>query len=264
MSNRLLGILAGGALLLGGCAGSIWDPNTWADKSRSHDPVLLAVSGPLLVDVSTFSGNVVVNADPRNTFATVKVKLEATQGYGRSVEADVSMDHIQYSADILPTGSGQMLRVRTWTSDAEPWYQRAHVTIDVPSVDGLSVSTANGHVTALNVTGPVEIETSRGDVRVLTRQPLIEPVSISNDYGDIDYRVRGESTGAFDCRAVGGSVDQRARFGRVIVHGGTTSDRLLATLNDGTNPVRMQTKFGDIRIAVVDDPTDVGVLIMTP
>ena len=45
---------------------------------------------------------------------------------------------------------------------------------------------------------------------------------------------------------------------------GTTHDRLLAVLNEGTNPITLRTVDGKIRIAVVPDPTATGTFIIDP
>ncbi len=240
---------------LGGCGGHILKPATWAYKSTTDKPVSRAVSGAVTVDVESFGGDVTINVDPRRTQATVTVKRQATQGFGRMVESAESLAKIRYSVDVIPGEPGEQLQVRTWTSDPEPWFQRAHVTIDVPAVNGVAIRTLKGDVIVENIRGEVEIETSHGDVRLLTNLPMVQPVNIRNRYGDIDYRVRGESTGEFDCQAVDGGVDQRCRYGRLIVHPGTTDTRLLATLNEGANAVRLRTVQGDIRVAVIADPT---------
>ena len=59
-------------------------------------------------------------------------------------------------------------------------------------------------------------------------------------------------------------MDGRIREGRYVVHTGTDHATLVATLNEGTNPVKLTTSGGDIRIAVVENPTDVGLFIVTP
>jgi hypothetical protein len=66
-----------------------------------------------------------------------------------------------------------------------------------------------------------------------------------------------------DCVARDGNVAYRARQGRLIVSE-VTPDRLRATLNDGENPIRLRTTGGDIRVAVVHNPTEVGEKIVDP
>ena len=90
---------------------------------------------------------------------------------------------------------------------------------------------------------------------------MTEPVQIINNAGSIEYRVRRESTAAFDCQALRGRVTQNAQYGEVVVHDGTSFDTLRSTLNGGTNPVLLRAADGDIRVAVMDDPENVMQLL---
>lgn len=261
-------ILIGAGLIasLGGCgfARAPFDPGAWAFKQHKDEPVFLRVDGPVFVDVESFAGAVTVRADEHLRWATVQVVREARQGYGRDAAASEALDRMEYSAEVVNTETGQMLRVRTWSLDPEPWYQRANVTITTPAVDGLTVRTDGGGVTAVGVSGPVHVECAEGDARIMTDLPMLQPVLVLNRRGDVDYRVRGDSTAAFDCEALGGQIDYRVRRGRLMVHDGTAEDTLVATLNEGANPVRLQTVSGNVRIAVVADPTAVGSMIVDP
>lgn len=257
------------AAALAGCAseGSAsrdpWNPDSWSFRRHDDEPQSFPAGTPLAVDVESFGGDVIVEADPRLTAATVAVVREATHGYGRTGEAKDSLRQIGYAAEMVPGDLGPVLRVRTWTAHAEPHYQRAHVRIDLPHADGVRVRTRRGEIRLVDVEGALELETSEGDVRVMTHLALTRPVTILDSDGSIDYRVRGESTGAFDCEALRGSVDHRALHGRFVVHT-TDEDSLRATLNGGTNPVVLRTADGQIRIAVVPDPTSVGARIIEP
>ncbi len=239
---------------LGGCG----------TPSQMGTPILLATQGPVAVDVVSFSGDVTVNADPSLPWATIAVRRRATHGIRRNEEAQDSLANIQYSARIVEGEHGPVLQVRIWTTDKEPWFQRADVVINLPRVRGLTVRTTNGMIEALNIDGEIDIECSNGDVRVMTNLRMRRAVTIHNDRGNIDYRVPYGSTAAFACHSTGGSVDGRIRQGRYIVHAGTDHATLVATLNEGTNPVKLTTTEGDIRIAVVEKPTDVGSFIVTP
>ncbi len=245
---------AGASIGLGGCSA----------PSYVGEPILLATQGPVAVDVVSFNGDVTVNADPMLPWATIEVRTTAIHGIGRNVEADNSLANIHYSARIVEGKHGPVLQVRTWTTDPEPWFQRAHVEINLPRVRGLTIRTTNGTIEALNVGGEIDIECSNGDVRLMTNVRMLRAVTIHNNQGDIDYRVPYGSTGEFKCHSIGGGVDGRIREGRYIVHAGTDHDSLVATLNQGTNPVTLTTTGGDIRIAVVEKPTDVGSFIVTP
>ncbi len=239
---------------LGGCG----------TPSFMGEPILLATQGPVAVDVVSFGGDVTVTADPRLPWATIEVRRKATHGFRRNREAEDSLPNIRYSARIVAGEHGPVLQVRTWSTDQEPWFQRAHVEINLPRVRGLTVRTTNGTIEALNVGGEIDIECSNGDVLVMTNVRMLRAVTIRTDHGDIDYRVPYGSTAEFTCHSVGGSVDGRIREGRYVVHTGTDHATLVATLNEGTNPVKLTTSAGDIRIAVVERPTDVGSSIVTP
>ena len=258
MRNRLLPsvavISAGVTIGLGGCG----------NPSYVGEPILLATQGPVAVDVVSFSGDVTVNADPALLWATIEVRHKATHGIRRNEEAHDSLANIQHSARIIEGEHGPVLQVRTWTTDKEPWFQSAHVEINLPRVRGLTVRTTNGMIEAVNVDGKIDIECANGDVRVMTNLPMRQAVTIHNDQGNIDYRVPFGSTAEFTCHSNGGSVDGRIRAGRYIVHTGTDHATLVATLNAGENPVKLTTTGGDIRIAVVEKPTDIGTYIVTP
>ncbi|MHC4415910.1 MAG: DUF4097 family beta strand repeat-containing protein [Planctomycetota bacterium] len=258
-----------GTVVLGlvGCSGAgtrSWNPDSWSYRTDTDDPITLQVAAPVAIDVESFNGNVVINADELLTALTVTVTREARHGYGRKDEADASLAEIDYTVELVPGKLGQILEIRTWSTHAEPYFQRAHVQIDLPVADGVFVRTQRGIVYATNIEGTVDIVTTQGDVRVMTNLPMRREVTITNQEGDIDYRVRGESTGALDCEAIRGQVDQRVQYGRLIVHPPTDHDTLLATLNYGENPIRLRTVDGDIRVAVVQDPTHVGTFIFEP
>lgn len=224
-------------------------------------PVQLEVAGPVEIDVESFNGDVFVTADPRSSEAKVQITRRAVHGGNRHGEAKGSLDHIDYTVDVVPGEIGQRIRVRTNTDHAEPHYQRADVHIEVPEVDGVYVRTRNGRVYLRGIQGEVDVNTTNGDVRVFTNHRMNRRVTVINSGGNIDYRVRGESAGAFDAETVNGRVTHRFRYGRCIIGPGTTRHRLNARLNDGTNPIVLRTVNGDIRIASVSHPERVGAYI---
>lgn len=241
-------------LLSSGCA-SRWyvDP-----------PTVLETSGPLGIDVETFNGDVIIDVDDRRKEATVTIVREAVHGYLRQKEATASLAEIRYTIDLVPGDLGPVLEIRTWTEHPEPHFQRAHVHIEVPAVDGVIVRTRHGQVAARGIQGAVDISTTDGDVRVMTNRAMLEPVTIVSQGGHIEYRVRGESTAAFDCQTIGGKVNHHVRYGRFVIGSGRDPAKLVATLNDGANPVVLRTVDGDIRIAVVHNPEQAGDLLLGP
>jgi DUF4097 and DUF4098 domain-containing protein YvlB len=207
---------------------------------------------------------VFVIADPSREWATVQIVREGTQGWGRNLDAEAAMERIEYSVDLLAGDPHETLVITTSTTDGEPWHLRAHVHIKAPAVAGVTIATENGDVEVIDLQGRVQISSSGGSIRVMTEKPMVEPVTILNRRGDIDYRVRGESSGVFDCEAQNGDVDQRSKYGGLNILAGTNRHRLRATLNDGENPVQLRTVDGDIRVAVVSNPTDVGAEVRKP
>lgn len=265
---RTLQVVLLSAFCLGGCSGPerpAWlslNPNAWANRSEADDPLEIEVIGPVAVEVESFNGDVTITGNPEAERATVTLVRQARHGHGRSKEAKRSLDQISMTAEIVPGQLGQLLQVRTDSTSVEPHYLRAHLFIELPDLHGLRVRTTNGRVWARNVRGPVDIATSEADVRVMTNQAMTEQVTIVNRNGDIDYRVRGESTGRFDAQAVNGRVTHLVRYGRAAIEPQTRHDALRATLNDGSNPITLRTVNGDIRIAVVHNPEQVGARIV--
>jgi hypothetical protein len=268
MRIRTLALILGAVAWLGGCGTGGFlrhplDPSAWSYHSQEDDPLILNVAGPVAIDVESFGGDVIITANEKLSEATVTVRREARHGSSRKKEAKASLAEIGYSAVVVPGESGPVLEIRTWTGHAEPYFQRAHLEINVPAATGVTVRTRNGLVEAVDIEGAVDIECAAGNVRVMTNRPMWQAVTVVNDEGDIDYRVRGESTGLLDCVTQDGDVIYRARQGRFIVSE-VTLNTLRATLNDGENPIRLRTTRGNIRVAVVHNPTEVGEKIVDP
>ena len=267
--------------MLGGCSrsttdGSMLSPLTY---ERSEEPTtIFEVVGPVAVDVDTFAGDVEIEAKPKYAGQVrVIITREARHGWGRKDEAKASLDQIGSSIELgaAPGGEtdesggevtiGQTLVVRTWTDHAEPHFNRAHVKIELPAAEGVRIKTTRGQVIVMGASGGIDIDAGGGgDVRLVTAEPLTRSVTIVNQGGSIDFRVRGESSGAILGQSIRGQVDMRATAGLVKIHDGTNSTTLVATLNQGKNPVQLRTVDGHVRIAVVDDPYEFGDKIFKP
>jgi len=66
--------------------------------------------------------------------------------------------------------------------------------------------------------------------------------------------VSGTSSGIIDATAMNGSASLHVRQGDTTILTGTTGDHLIASFNDGLNPMVMRTVEGDIRIYVLENP----------
>jgi hypothetical protein len=235
--------------------------------NAKEETLRLPTTGVLSVDAVTFAGDVSVIGNPAAKETTVTVLREGTHGFLRQTESKESLSSIQATAEVTPGSLGPILVVRATTADPEDHFQRAHLVIEGRDLDGVRVRTARGSVLLRDVTGTIDVESSGGGVRIMSKRPLIEPVVVLNSEGSIDYRVNGLSTGNFDMQTIGGeirvrSIDGGWLFGRIDP---ARPDRATATLGDApANSVVLRTTEGDIRIAIVPDPTAVGAIIVDP
>ncbi|MBI1304698.1 MAG: hypothetical protein GC172_13070 [Phycisphaera sp.] len=232
----------------------------------TEEPLELKTTGALAVEVDNFAGPVVIRADRKVERTFVEVRRVANHGLGRWNESWDALETAQWTATLEPrTGGGETLLIRTDTPDAEKHFQSMEILVVTPALDTVKVRSTRGGVTVIENRGVVDIETTRGDVRVMTPWPMTGPMTVVTSEGSIDYRVRGESRGVFDCESRGGEVRQRAEFGKwIALDKGNDHDRFRAVLNDGTNPVVLRTTEQPIRVAVVPDPTKVGPIIRDP
>jgi hypothetical protein len=163
MRIRTLALILGAVAWLGGCGTggflrNPFDPSAWSYHSQEDDPLILNVAGPVAIDVVSFGGDVIITASEKLSEATVTVRREATHGSSRKKESKASLAEIGYSAVVVPSGSGPVLEVRTWTGHPEPYFQRAHLEINVSAATGVTVRTRDGLVEAVDIEGAVDIQ----------------------------------------------------------------------------------------------------------
>ncbi len=221
--------------------------------SKTDAPITLAVEAPIAIDVVSFNGDVVITADRRLREATLEVRREATHGALPHEEMEAAVPQIQYSYELSPGETGPTLRVKTWTTYSEPASLRANIRITAPAVHGVSVQTERGDVLLTEISGPVDIETASGRVTLRTNLAMLEDVTIDTKGGEVEYRVRAESSGSLDFRAERGDVTLLAPLGHLIVRA-QTADSLVAVFNEGTNAVRLRATDGDVKFVVQSSP----------
>jgi hypothetical protein len=232
----------------------------------TDEPVELKTQGAVAIDIDNFAGDVVVRADRDVKRTFVEVRRVSTHGMGRWDESREALDDAQWTATLEPrAGGGETLIIRTDTPNPEEHFHHMEILVVTPSLDTVKVRTTNGDVTILENQGAVDVETTRGNVRMMTPWPMTNPMTIITSEGSIDYRVRGESKGIFDCESHGGEVRQRCEYGHwLALDPQNDHDRFFAVLNGGSNPVVLRTSDENIRVAVVPNPTAVGPYIMDP
>jgi len=245
---------------------------TFGGESQDSETFTVPTIGQQNVVINLFAGDVTVSAtaSPPGTgteqgLATVKVTRRGMHGPSRKGDSTASLPEITATVGSEWREGNSTIVVSATTTHPEPWLQAADVDITLPMLGSVVVRTARGHVYVTNNARGVDIETSKGDVRVVTQFPMRDPTTILNRDGDIDWRVSGRSAGMYDLESVGGLVFARCPVGKWLCTDPSNTDRrLVAYLNDGKARVIMRNVDGDIRVAVLDNPADIGTYIWNP
>ena len=214
------------------------------------DTVTLKANGPVAVNVNSFGGNVTILGDPSINGVVVSAN-QHEDGVGTVPVAKLYMNcttHIENSE------LGETVFVSATCNNDPLNLVSANIVVRAQDIHGVTVINGSGDVVVQQITGPVHIENSDGDVRVVTPLVMNEQILIENRRGNIIYRVRSESSGLIDATAIGGEATLDLRQGNASILPGSTGERLAAQFNDGTNPMTMRTTDGNIRIYVNPDP----------
>ena len=223
---------------------------------ETDETIRLETTGVVSIDLDSFAGSVLVKANKNLSETLVTVERATRHGFPRYGEAGRSLDLIDYTVSLDRGTSGEeIVVVRANSSGTETVLGRANVRIETPELGAVRIRTSRGDVQVLENRGSIDIVTSHGNVSVATPWSMRDSVSIMNREGDVEYRVRGESTGLFDLETVGGVVSTRCRYGRWMgADPENRADRVIAVLNGGDNPIVIRTSDGDIDVAIVSDP----------
>ena len=260
-------------LLLAGCVGS---PTSGPERMRNaiihgevsvdDNEIVLTTSGPININADSFAGTFRIIADPSLDATYIEPVRRSTHGHGRLDDGNASLDAINYRVNLVPGEfDTETLEIQSWTTHPETHFQGVDFRIRTPRLNAVRIVTDHGRVWVKNNTGPVSIETSYGDIRVVTDHPMTQPVTLVTKEASIDYRVPGGSSGLFHCVARHGEVYHRITAGRITSSSSTNGPtKFAAQIDFGESPVDMRTSHGDIRIAVVDNPTEVGSYIFEP
>ncbi len=228
------------------------------------DPhVVIDTLGPIDLEVESFGGNIRVEAVPGMVGTTVEPVRRAFLGHLRRDEAEVSLEAIDYRIELREGElDREVLVITTSTDHPEPHFQGVDFMIRTGELGRVNVVTRRGHVWIENNRGGVDIDTTYGDIRVVTDHPMNEAVTLVSKEGSIDYRVAPGSTGLYDLRTIGGEVYQRFTDARVVALGVENGPSIFyGEVGGADNPVTLRTTYADIRVSVVENPTDCGPII---
>ncbi|MBC8522603.1 DUF4097 family beta strand repeat protein [PVC group bacterium] len=212
--------------------------------------LVLNTSGPVAVDVDSFSGDITITAD-RTSVDTI---INFHRSSSRESDQNNLYRFISYTAETRPTEIGQEVVVKATAIHNELDLLRVDIAITTNSVENVNLRTRNGSVTLLGVGGKLDVRTADGDIHVSTNEPMTKPVLLENHRGNIVYRVSQEATGIVEVSAIGGRAGFDALLGNTTLLPGSTTGFLNATLNDGRNEVVLRTVDGDAVVEVVENP----------
>ena len=219
--------------------------------------------GLLHVVVKNVEGHVRVRGMRHNASGPTTVRLRPRSTVEAGFSGTQVLESLAWDAQMKPQPDGsRVLEITLSLKDPSAWFIRCDVEIDTARLGRVSVDTNHGRVLVVDNRGGVNLRSSFGDIRMRTPWPITEPCRIDSKDGDVEWIVRGESSGAFDCESLGGEINVFARYGRwIAVDPRNDHDSLVSTLNGGENPIVIRVTDGDVHIVIVEDPHDVGTFI---
>ena len=226
--------------------------------------IMVDARGTLDVMIESFAGSVRIVEVPGMKGATIEPVRRAYLGHLRRDEGEKALEEIDYHIELRKGElDSETLYITTSTTHPEDHLQGVDFYIRTGQLGAVDISTTRGRVWVKNNAGPVDIQTTYGDIRVVTDHPMNESVILVTKDASIDYRVGPESTGRYDLRSVGGRVYQRFTEARITATSEENGPAIfVGQVGDRENPVVLRTTYGDIRVAVVEEPTGVGPVIV--
>lgn len=269
--DRLARITLVGVLFaLGGCISTPTSTFERMDNAISlgemsvDDPkVFIDTVGPIDLEVDSFGGSIRIEAVEGMVGTTIEPVRRAYLGHLRRDEAEASLELIDYRIEVKPGAlDREVLSISTTTEHGEPHFQGVDFFIRTGELGAVNCVTKRGHVWVKNNRHGGDIDTTHGDIRLVTDFPMKDAVTLVTKEGSIDYRVAPGSTGLYDLETIGGEVYQRFTDARVVALGVRNGpSTFFGEVGGGTNPVTIRTTYGDIRVGVVENATDVGLII---
>jgi hypothetical protein len=248
----LLSIPAG----LLGCATKSLEP------IRIDAPALAdaAIAGPG-VDINNLRGNITLRIDDRATDITVNRKVRLDKDGPAHFDLELVASSVDVSVDVQDRGGLPAVAITT-TSTSDPAGFFVDLDIVMPAAEGLRIRSGGGVIRVSNIRGAIDIESAKGTMEVKTPHKLDQPISMVTGGGDIYLVVTPDIEGEITMRANGGkayidSETTEARFTKTMT---VTADSLSTAVNDGINPIDLQTIGGTIRMMILEKPMERVVL----
>lgn len=172
------------------------------------------------LSVSSRNGSIDVIADP--DLDVVVIDATFTCGGSTMFEAE---ERVSNATLIIERNTSRTLTIRPEFPGGRRNGDAARIVVHLPDADGVKISTSNGRVTALGLSGSLLIETSNGRVR------------IEDHSGDAQVRT---SNGRVTVLRHGGLLEARTSNGRIV----------LSLADDVTEPFFLKSSNGSITVTV--------------
>jgi hypothetical protein len=276
-ASALCALSAGCALVLGGCSGSS-SVERGIDRaasgiSASFDGTVteernyvLPVDGIIDIDLETFGGDVVIRSGQETKGeARIDVVVGARHGGDRKDEAQSSLQQVSVKAEIRRGGDVPTLVLRATTDHDEAWLHRTDIDIQLPELRRVRVKTRAGKVHVFENRGACRVETTDGEIHVLTPWAITEDISLVTRGADVVLRAFTGTCGTFDVETVNGRVTSRVEAGdwRVVDRRNGVGT-LRASLGTCTNRIVVRDVDADVKISIVKDPMEHGSFFVSP
>lgn len=221
---------------------------------------------PIFIDVSIFRGNVNVAEDPalsniqiKRSFHSRKNPTRIDQNIDLNNDLKHSLDFIDFQAYLTRTSSGQHACVITASTEyPDPDEQWVNVDVIAPRIRGLNIQTADGDITAANITAPLNISNNHGNIIVSTTHPIADNINLTTADGHIDLRISTKSTGSINMTAINGRAAIDAPANRTFKIRHPDPQHAYAALNPGPNTIILQTTSGNARVIITENPAKIS------
>lgn len=227
---------------------------------------VLPVDGIIDVDLETFGGDVVIRSG-RETKGEVRMHVTVTAAHGgdREDEASASLAEVTVKAEIRRGGDVPTLVLRGTTEHDEPWLHETDIDIELPELRRVRVKTRSGKVHIYENRGSCSVETSDGDIRMITPWAITEDVTLITRGGEIVFRAFTGTCGTFDVDCVNGKVLTRVEAGdwRVLDRR-NDHDTLHASLGPCANKILIRNVDAPVTISIVPEPMEYGSIFSAP
>lgn len=210
----------------------------------------------LALDIQNEVGDVRVEVDPSLDRPKVDAQFRALQPLTKPTQARLIRE-TEVRTEYEDQGEDRVV-MRIFAAGGEGALA-THLRIRVPRNDGVTVSTSGGRVLLLGVGGPIHARNGGegrpgGDIHVRTDEPIRQEVDIWTSEGSVLLQVGESSAGELELTAADGHVRVDGRVGALRAQRITGNDRMRAVLNGGSNPIRLHSEQGQVRVRIHENP----------